>query len=493
MRLQRGRRFRTGLNVCVSLLLAATLTGMLGYLACRHYVRLDLSRSDYYKLSGKTKGLIAGLESDVNVVGFFRRSHLLHDDIKKLLREYRYEASRAGSARLKIRLVDPDRDLVEARELKRRFELAEVDTILIECEGRLKLVEEKDLADYEIQLTEGGAVRRWTGFKGEQAVSSGIQSVIQSRRPVVYFLCGHGERSITDFSKHAGFSTLGRTLARDNIEVRDLQLSRETGIPEDCSALVIASPDRNLLRAELDMISAYLAASGRLLVLVDPATDTGLEPLLQEWGIRLGSDFAVDPTRTLTGRELVVAGYGDHAITRRLRNMTTVFYMPRAVEPLPGSRGASDQVTDDRPHVSVLASSTDEGWAETDVDQNPPRFDREIERPGPVSVAVAVEKGNVSGIDLEIKPTRVVAVGDSYFVSNGALGAGVGGNTDFFMSVVNWLVEREALLAIGPRAPGELRLDMNKRDLRAAYAVICGGIPVVIAFAGFLVWLLRRR
>lgn len=489
IRRQRGRRFATGLNVCVSVLLAAALLAMVNYLASRHYVRWDVSCRDYFKLSDRTRGLIAGLEADVNLIAFFRKNHPLHDDVFNLLKEYRYEARKHDPVRLRVRIVDPDRDLVKAREFKQKYNLTEADTVLAECGGRTKHVEAGEIADYEIHLTETGAVKKRTGFRGEQVFSSAIQSVSRSHRPIVYFLSGHGERSLDDFGKHAGFSTLGRIMVRDNIETRTLQLSKQTGIPGDCSALVVAGPERSVSAAEMEMLADYLGKNGRVLMLLDPATETGLEPLLREWGVELDRDIVVG--LTLTGRELLVTKYADHPITRNFRNVTTMFYMPRSIEPIVGTE-TSAAATDDRPRVTVLASNTADGWAEKDLDESPPRFDEDVDRRGPVSVAVAIEKGAISGIELEIKPTRLVVFGDSYFVSNGAMRTGVGANGDLFMSALNWLIEREALLAIGPKVPGEIHLGMSRRQIRLAYLIISGGLPAAIAVIGALVWLRRR-
>ena len=195
---------------------------------------------------------------------------------------------------------------------------------------------------------------------------------------------------------------------------------------------------------------------------------------------------------TLTGRELVVTRYGDHPITRNLGKVATTFYMPRSVEPL-APKHVAQSVQADKPRVAVLASNTRDGWAELDLNQNPPKFDAGVDRPGPVPVAVAVEKGPVRGIEVEIKPTRMVVVGDSYFVSNGALRGGSGGNLDLFMRALNWLLERESLAAIAPKIPGELRLDMSRKQMRTTFLIIVGGVPAAVALAGFVVWLKRRR
>ena len=145
----------------------------------------------------------------------------------------------------------------------------------------------------------------------------------------------------------------------------------------------------------------------------------------------------------------------------------------------------------DKPVVIPLAL-TSEGWAEMNLNQSPPRFDVDVDRRGPISIAVAVERGSFSAIDMNLRPTRMVVIGDSDFVSNGALKTGAGGNTDFFLSAVNWLLEREALMAIAPKAPVDVRLDMDEKRARQAFAFMVVALPGLVALFGIFVWIKRR-
>jgi len=486
---QRGLRFAAGANVCVSVLLAGVLAFMVNYLAFRHYARWDLNRNSYYRLSGKTLNLLRGNRGHVDVVVFFRKSHALFEDVRNLLKEYVAAAERSQGLTVEVVLVDPDRELSRTREMAQKYDVHQANVVVFECQGRRKYVEADRLANYEYSLSGSRAVKTLTGFAGEEAFSCAIQSVVQGVRPTVYFLTGHGERSIAEYARGAGYSSLARIMRRDNMVVRTLLLGETVRVPEDCSALVVAGPDRRIARGEADAIAAYLARNGRLLLLVDPATTTGLEDLMEEWGVRPGAGVVVG--LTLSGRELIVPRYGDHPITHSLENVSTMFYMPRSLEVV-GSGEPDDAAQADRACVTVLAANTPEGWEEMDLRQTPPRFDEDVDRRGPVPVAVAVEKGVVSGIEVEIQPTRMVVVGDSYFVSNGALEGGIGGNIDFFLSALNWLLEREALMGISPKPPGILRLDMDRRRMRSAFGIIVAGVPALAALAGLGVWLRRR-
>jgi ABC-type uncharacterized transport system involved in gliding motility auxiliary subunit len=224
-----------------------------------------------------------------------------------------------------------------------------------------------------------------------------------------------------------------------------------------------------------------------MMVLLDAMTQTGLEPLMGEWNVRMEKDVVVDGTRTLSGRELFVTSYGEHPITRRLRNVTTVFYLPRSVEPMMEPEETANPV--DKPHAVALASSSESGWAEMDMDENPMKFDAAIDRPGPMPVAVAVEKGPVPGFEVQIRPTRLVVFGDSDFVSNGGW---VGGNADLFMSSLNWLLEREQMMGIAPRPIEQSRLVMDDAQLQGLFWMVVIGIPAGVAVLGLLVWIKRR-
>ncbi len=486
MRRARRRRAASGFNVFCSLVLAGVLFGMVNYLASREFTRWDISTLGYYQLSPKTLGLLDGLEATVEVVVFMRSSHALYDDVRNVLKEYQYAAGASGKLTFSVDYVDPDRDPARTRELAREYDVRTADVVVFECGGRRKYVEAKDLADYSLRMERGGAVKQLVGFKAEQAFSSAILNVSQLTRPVIYFLSGHGERDIEDYGKHSGYSGLARMMRRDNMDVRSLNLASKRAVPDDCAVLVVAGPDRRIAGAEVDIIKDYLEHNGRLCVLLDPVTHTGLEGLLAGWGVRLARDVVMG--LTLTGRELVVTTYGDHPITRNLQKITTMFYMPRSIEALQGEDHAAD-----RPRVTVLASTTGDGWAESDLAQSPAKFEPETDRPGPVSIAVAVEKGSVDGLEVELKPTRMVVIGDSSFVANAAVEEGVGGNSDFFLSAVNWLAERENLMAVAPKRPSQLQLDMNRRQLRTVFLLMVLGVPGFIAMLGVVVWFWRRQ
>ena len=477
----RRHRLWIGLNSGAALLLALAVTLMVNYLSFRHYYRTDLSRTQLYKLSSKTTSLLESLEKPVEITVFFQPGNVLYEDIHNLLREYQFH-----SKLLNIQWVDPDRDISQTEELATKYQVTEPNVVVFSCDTRSKYVRIDEIANIDAS----SGIERIKTFNGELAFSSAIQGVVQKTVPVVYFLTGHGERDITSFDRRTGFSGAAQLIERDNTLVKPLLLSTEKQIPADCAALIVAGASQEMSKAEIDLIATWLRRSGRLLVLADAGQTSGLEKTLQEWGVRLRNDVVIDPDRTMTGREVFVSAYNkNHPITAKLGTTAAIFHMPRSVE---ADATQTKTSAADRPQVTPLAFSSKNSWAEAQPDQVPAKYDAGTDDlKGPVSMAAAVEKGDTAGLlDMQIRPARMVVFGDSGFVSNSGL---TGGDTSLFMSALNWLIDREQLMAISPKVMDDTRLKLTREKVRKLFWSTVGVIPTLAALLGTAIWFRRRK
>jgi len=477
------KRILTNLNSFAAVVLAAVLVVMIGYVALRNPIRFDLSARNYYQLSEKTLNLLDTLDQEVKVTVFFQEDNDLYFDIENLLEEYQYH-----NRNIHVEWVDPARDPARTEKLANQYGVTESRVVVFDIGGKSRIKRLGDLAD--MQVVEGRKTDPvMTAFKGEQAFSSAIQGLLQGETPVVYFLIGHGEHRITDFDLQSGFSGIRDIALRDNLDVEELVLSGENKVPADAAALVIAGPVSKMSSVEVEMIEEYLNHSGRLMIMLDALKETGLEDMLRRWGVALREDIVVDPENTLKGSDVHIRRYNVHPISIRMESITQ-FILPRSVEPLVADQDSG--VAADRPTVVPLFYTSEKSWSETQFEATTARFDEGTgDRKGPISLAVAVERGATQKqLDVQIEPSKMVVFGDSDFVSNGNM---VGGNADLFMNALNWLLDREELMAIAPKPIEEVKLSLSVKQLRRQFWINVAGVPLIAVVIGLVVWSRRRK
>ncbi|MCC7519588.1 MAG: GldG family protein [Verrucomicrobiae bacterium] len=487
------RRFAIGFNVVLQVLLAGALAVFLNLGIQRwHPPRMDLSRSDYYKLSGKTTELLKSLREAVEVIVFFQPdsrdpvTQKVFDDVQNLLAEYAN-----ASKQVKVRYVDPDRDPVNAEKLAKEYGVRVPNVVVFVHKGRNKFVQVSDLVEFDRMSPYGGGGGKIRAFKGEQQFTSAIQNVLEEKQAKICFLEGHGEGSFDDFDPRTGYSKISTLIRRDNLQIEKLNLATAQSVPKDCDVLVVCGPQKPFADFELKALADFLAANGRMLVLLDGFRyDTGIEKLLAEHGVKAGNDVLLIRIRDRLGGEALLTtvpcgDYGTHPVTDSLRQeeITTLFPVARSVDAV----SSSDPIR----RVTVLLRSVAGSWAETDVaklqrDQKAQLDARD--RKGPVPAGVAVEPSTAG--DMEREGMRLAVFGSSRFVRNDAL---AGGNADLFMNAVNWLLKRQQLLGIAPKTPQEFSLVLDAFQRRGIFLTMVVGIPAAVAVIGFVVWIRRRK
>jgi ABC-type transport system involved in multi-copper enzyme maturation permease subunit len=494
---QRFRIFSETLNLGMALMLALGLMSLGVILAHRHYRLADWTRSHRYSLSEKTLQILRNLNERVDVTFVCRPHHTIYGDLRRLLMQYGDHG-----ATLRLEWVDPDRDPGRVEELLAQDAAVRSEAVVFKSPTQVRTVVLDDLLQSVSE--EGGLFhpRAPTGLAAEEAFTAALLAVTEPVKPAVYFLMGHGEAALDDYHPERGFSTLARLLRSDHLELKPLLLGESAQIPTDAAALVIGGPTHRLTHNAITAIAEYLNRSGRLLLLADSGMVTGLESLLEDWGVRLNHDRVISKPLlagagdALVGtrgvgltRELELTHFGDHPITAPLQGMLITLYQPRTLTLL-GGVGTDTEEAVDKPRITVLANAGEDSWAETDFQQTPANFDSETDRRGPAPVAVAIERGPAGRVAMGLQPTRLAVIGDSHFAANGRVG---GGNQDLVRSAVHWLLQRDFILGPSPRLGGSLPLVLEGRQRTLVLVMLVMGFPGCVLLWGLLVGWVRRR
>lgn len=507
-----------GSTLSLGVVLVVALVLFVNYFGWKYHQRFDWTSADLYSLSEKSENVLAQLDRDIEVTVMLGPQSDAFGDARELLERYQ-----SVSPHIRVRTVDPEKNLAEAQRLVDEFELNRLDVVVFEAGDDRRIVEASELVDYDYSAMQYGGQPEVTGFKGEQLFTGAILELVESRKPKILFTTGHGESAIDDFSGR-GMSDLRDLLGQDNFEIESWASLGETAVPEGTDLVVVAGPRSSFVEPEVEVLTDYLDRGGRLLVMVDPTLSEfgglvplGLEGLLAEHGVELGENIIVDPANPLPffGADTIFVGsYRDHGVTRSLRQADL-----QVILPLARSVGAGEEI--EGLTVTELFTTSDEGWGETDLENLQAVEKHEEDVAGPVSLAVAVEversqaeeesvtaettaEGGAEEAETEagaevlaeetpVAPdqTRLVVVGDSDFAANGQIRNA--SNAVLVNNVFNWLVERQALVGIPPKTPEQTKLTLTSSDLSTITWLVLVILPGLAVAAGVAVYLRRRR
>ncbi len=504
------RRVVESSTLGAGVLLALALLVIVNYFGWKYHDRYDWTGERLYTLSEKTANVMRGLERDIEAVVFLTPADEVYDPVRELLARYDAE-----SPRFTVRFLDPEKNPAEAQTLADRYQITQGDVVIFDRGDDRRVVESADLADYDFSGLQFGQGPQMTGFKGEQVFTGAILELAEDRKPKVVFTTGHGELKIDDLSA-TGLSDARDLLGRDNFALEEWATLGAPRVPEGADVVVVAGPTAGFLEPEVAGLREFLERGGRLLLLTDPTlgsdgtfTDTGLEELLESYGVALDRDVVIDPSNPLPfyGAETIfVNTFGDHPITRSLRQSQVPVILPlaRSVRSAGDAAGLA---------IEELLRSSADGWGEKDLTALGQVEKGESDLQGPVVMGLAVrvvdEDDAESGVDPESGPeaaadvepaaesgkkpvdARLVVLGDSDFASNGQI-RNVG-NAELLANALNWLVEREALVGIPPKQPEQVRLSLSRAELNRLTWLVLGILPGLAIVAGVAIYVRRRR
>ena len=426
-----------------SLLLAIVVAALAVRLAMRLDVTIDMSESGSSGVfSSRTTSILAESSGDVSVTCFLPRSDTRFRMAAHFLRSLKRASAAVGGVRFEIRFVAPRWDVGAAERLVRRGVATE------------SLVFEKGRRMVALPLADGVS---------ERVCASTIRRLSSPppRRNICWTV-GHGEYSFDAYDTF-GMSDVARHLAREGYSNAAIDLSTVRQVPGDCALILIAGAKDDFSRAELEVLDSYLRGGGRLLVLMNTVRAGGLVSLLSAWGLRPQEQDVVG-AKTLSGTDVVVSGFADHAVSAALKGLRIVLERPVSFVPSAAAKAGTGA---DRIEYAPLASV------------------------GSITPAAAVERGSGAGSDLAIRPTRLVVVGDAGFVLNGQLASRANANLDFFLNCIAYLAGRDATDAGGNEA-GLLITDMD-RSVRVRHVVVTSVALPALVFVILAGMAFRRR
>jgi ABC-type uncharacterized transport system involved in gliding motility auxiliary subunit len=501
----RSSRRSAGLQSGLNLILVIFLLLGANYLGFKYYAHQDLSTSQFYTLSPKTTDVLRSLQGPLHISTLLidRQNRGYWDESLNLLEEYQ----RVGGKNVTVEKVDPVYDRARAVELMNRLHFAGTDNVFIfqysdphdapDAPPRSHLVKLSDLID---QNPMTGQV---SGYKGEQEFTSAIVSLVEGKASKVYFTAGHGEHPTSDMQTANGFGAIADVLKGENLTIDTLNLAAKGDVPADAEAVIVAGPTVPFSPAEAQAIDKYLAANGKLFVLLDPAVSCGLDDVLRKYELSFDNDLVL--SRVVEGGQVSTTplayiqgqGFSSHPITAKFpdANYGLGIVSARSVRVQPDSSPS--------PRAQPLMMTGPEAWGwvlkanMTDADLmglSSRTFNKMTDIPGPMVIAAAYDAGTVTDPKTKEQSngTRLVVAGSSHFLENDTIG-GSPVAANFFINAVDWLAKKNATLDISPKQPQVYGVSLSPMSENTVMWTAFAFIPGAALALGLFAWFSRRK
>jgi gliding motility-associatede transport system auxiliary component len=536
------RRLRTAADAVTYAALVVGVLVALNVLGYRFFSRLDLTEQHVFTLSQASKKLVSGLEDKMTVKVFISKDLPPRlAQVGRYLRDLVDEYATHSHGKISWEVIDPG-DNTDAQQEAARMKVQR---------ARLQVLERSKISLGESYLGIGfsyqGKVEAIPLVRDVEGLEYQISSIIKqlsSRKRKIAFSQGHGEPTF-----ESGLQAVHEALAQ--YDLTTVSLGDGKAVPEDVDALIVVGADQPLgPRAQYDIDQILMRGKSVALLLdgmtletprgqmppgqVPPriarANELGLKDMLAQWGVGLRPDIVLDvqnarvPLQVGPG-QMVLANYPgfpvltdldrQSPVSRDLKGIVPV--LPSSIELLDPLKGGKNGI-----ETTVLARTTPESWRQTEIfifdPMHPPKPGNDR---GPFPLAVAlhgkfksfflgkpvppadkkegeaaaeqpVESVNPEeGVTESPTSARLVLVGDGDFPRDGYLRF-FPSNGTFFLNLVDWLAQDEAL--IGIRAKNEDNRPLRQIDDSKLAWVKYGnvlGVPLLFILLGVARWRMR--
>lgn len=469
-------------------ILLVSLVISINAISAQYFKRIDITKNGLYSLSAETKAHLRALDRATEIFVLIPKDsnqpelEQIHSHVGRLLKSYEAESIQNGKSFLTIEYVDPYRQRSKVQSIYNKFKIKEENILLVVQEDRFQIIRQADL--YSVK---DNAI---SGFKGENAITSGIINVNSKTVQNIYFLVGHGEKDINDNDPQTGLSYLKTYLENKNFKTHRLNLYQESSIPSDASLVLVVAPQGKVEAFEVELLRRYMTErNGRIIVLIDPGRVHGLDELFFDWGILSENKFIIGSEQSFVSNseDFIINQFADHPINHLLidYNLNAIFGQPRPVK--------IDPLAVNNPRLSVteIIGSGKSTWIKyNDSNDNTKSFNSETDIPGPISIAAISNLSHTSSLGIDIPTGRMAVFGNSTFITNNHFQ--IFGNQILFYNTINWILDRIHFLNIPIKPIDTYQITMNKKEAQSLliyYAIL----PIFIALWGSLILYLRKR
>ena len=384
--------------------------------------------------------------------------------------------------------VDPDKNPDIAQELNPDgfVNLSHGDMVL-KCGDNVKRIQRNSMYTDKVD-EEGNILAEY--FHGENLITGAIKSVVEGIMPSVYFLTGHGEKSIEN-----DYTQFRKNLKNYNYEAKELNLTTADKVPDDAAIIVVAAPKSDISDAERTKLEEYMDRGGNLSLLMSPNSDdfdyVNISELMLQYGLAMDYNIVSE-----TSSEYHVAGDENTILVNlvdasnhesdEVVDLTSALIEAESIYPyMPASRSLYNVQTENAsdliicPLIETYDTALGKPYGGTAVDPD--------EISGKLYLAAYSQ-------DRTRNNSKIVVMGNAEFIDDNHV------NEDYtivpvmlYLSSISWMYGSDIDMGVADKT---LTIDQmvlaTKEDTKVMLGILYTA-PVVVAAVGVIIWLRRKN
>jgi len=424
--------------------------------------KYDISSTKLYSITSNTKVVVNNLQKDVTIYWIVQADQ--EDEVvENLLGKYESLSDH-------IDVVKKNPDIFPTFAEQYTDETVYNNSLVVECGDRYRYIAYDDIYLQEADMY---SYTYTTSFDGEGAITSAIDYVISEELPILYRLEGHGEGELP--------ATFADQVEKENIEVQTLSLLTVDDIPEDAAALMIYAPQSDISTEEQNMLTEYVNAGGKLLVMAGPTEEVTLDNLyavLAGYGITVSEGIVVEADRNHYAFQRPYILLPDMSSSEVTDSLIEEKYYPI----MPIAAGLTVESSSDT--VKELLTTSADSFSKI-AGFNLDTYDKEEgDIDGPFAVAVSVET-DAGG--------KIVWFASSAFLDDMYNAYSSGANADLSMNALSSLIGEREALAIRSKSLNYNYLTISDSEGSMLKAVLIAILPLAYLGIGICVVVRTRR
>lgn len=449
-----------GIDMGSVILLSVLFIAVINFVGARHSKTFDFSVNRVNTLSEQSQSLAASLQSDFSVKFFYKNGVDSVDYNKATFRDL-VKKYQDVNPKIQVEYVEMN----EKAKLTQEFGATRgVGEAFVEYRGNRNRVE------------------NYT----EQDFTNAIIKVTRTTKKTIYFLEGHGERSIDDEKDEGSLFGFRQMLEKNSYIIKKLSLVSTNEIPQETDVLVIAAPTQSFQDHEVKAIEAYLKRGGSVFVALEGTrTPTGFQKIMANVGVELENFYVFNVFNTPKGLQVnaqsatVGIVFSAASDITRVFNSTqmTVFLQPHALKDYPHSDKIKIDYIVKTPETSVALKELDS----SDYIGNPQSYNLAAEIKGPY-------------LDSD-KIFHMVVTSDIDFMTNILLYQNL--NRDLALNSISILAKDKDLVSISPKEAGVTKMLLSPPEFNQFFKFVVVGLflplPFLFMIISLILWYRRRH